>query len=449
MGRCRRSLDGSRVALGFLLAIGARAFADETPAPTEVQQLAAEVAQLRAEVAELRRTNSPSPLSLRLSGFVQADAVAYRQDSEDQLNFSTGKPENETRFLIRRAHLRADAEVWIFSGALEVEASTVQNPGVRLFDAEASVRWPSPHADAPPYVMATVGMIRIPFGFENQEKDYVRLFLERSALVRALFPGENDLGVRLQGGWNFLRYQLAVMNGHPSAEAQFPTLDPTASKDFLGRIGMDARLRPRLSIQAGVSALYGTGFHAGTPSTKNVLTWHDDNGDGLVQLSELQAILGRAATPSENFHRSAVGGDLRLVIDVPRLGELHLYGEITWATNLDRAMVVADPVAVGRDLRELGWYVAFTQEIGRYAAVGLRYDRYNPDEDAIVQIGAARVPKDSTFSTLAVAAAVQFPPYARVTVEYDHNGNALGIAAGGAPTTLGSDALTFRAQVVF
>ena len=48
--------------------------------------------------------------------------------------------------------------------------------------------------------MATLGLMRIPFGFEVQELDYVRPFLERATVLRALFPGEFDLGARLRGG---------------------------------------------------------------------------------------------------------------------------------------------------------------------------------------------------------------------------------------------------------
>ena len=48
----------------------------------------------------------PPRLALSLSGFVQADVYAYRQDSQDQLDNGSGQPLNETRFLIRRARLR-------------------------------------------------------------------------------------------------------------------------------------------------------------------------------------------------------------------------------------------------------------------------------------------------------------------------------------------------------
>jgi hypothetical protein len=384
---------------------------------------------------------------LVLSGFVQADGVLYNQASVDEVNPATGVPLNQTRFLIRRAHLRTDLDYGVVSGALELEASTVQGANVRLFAAEVSLRWPT--ATTVPYAMATIGLFRIPFGFENQERDYVRLFMERSSIIRALFPGENDLGVRVQGGWRAFRYQLAAMNGHPVAEQQYALLDPTRSKDFLGRLGVDTPLTRRVQAEVGLSALWGTGFHTGTPATKNGIAWNDSNGNGQVDPTEIIGIAGQPAVPSQTFTRYALGGDVRLVVAVPRLGALQLYGELVWATNLDRGLLPADPVGVGRDLRELGWYVGATQALTRWAALGIRYDRYDPDADAREQAGANLVARDRTFTTLAVVVAALYRQYGRVTLEYDHNTNGLLRDASGAPATLGSDVLTLRAQVVF
>jgi hypothetical protein len=134
---------------------------------------------------------------------------------------------------------------------------------------------------------------------------------------------------------------------------------------------------------------------------------------------------------------------------VPRLGELQLYGEFVWATNLDRGLEPADPIGVGRDLRELGWYVQALQQLTPWAAVGVRYDRYDPDADAREQVGASLVPRDKTFATLGVVAAAMFKRYGRLSLEWDHNWNALGIATTGAPETLGSDVVTVRGQVLF
>ncbi len=457
MARYHPCPDGRRrwsapLVLGWvLLALAPLARAEEpvaVPLAERVRQLEAETRRLSEQLAAVpARGRSGEPgLNVRLGGFVHADAALYRQESEDQLNEATAQPLNETRFLIRRARLRIAAEYKYVGGAFELDGNTVQGPLGRILGAEVSVQWP---AGPTPYVKATVGLFKIPFGYEVLQPDTQRLFLERSSIVRALFPGEYDLGVRLHGGWRFLRYAVAAMNGQPLGEHAFAARDPNQSKDLIGRLGVAVAVAAPLHLTAGVSALYGSGFHPGTPATKDVLTWRDDNGDGQVQLSELQALRGAAATPSQNFARGAVGVDAQVALRVPRLGELQLYGEVIWAKNLDRALLPADPVAAGRELRELGYYLGFTQELSSYVCIGMRYDHYQPDADASAQLGVQRVPVDSAFSTLAVAAAVQDRGIGRLTLEYAHNRNALGRGASGAPTTLGREAVMLRGQVIF
>lgn len=449
-----RYLPSRKAGLGLvaaLLSVG-KAWAQEQGQTPEVAALAREVAALRAEVAELKQTaperRPPQLPNLRFSGFVQADAVLYHAASEDQLDQGTGLPLNETRFLIRRARLRAEATYRFLGAAFELDGNTVAGPVARILGAEVSARL-SAGPDRPPYVMATVGFFKIPFGREVLEYDPDRLFLERSSVVRALFPGEFDLGVRVSGGWRPLRYALAALNGEPAGEAGFPGRDANASKDLVGRVGVDARIVPSLRLAAGVSGLYGSGLHPGAPASKDVLTWRDDNDDGVVQPSELQALAGSAATPSQSFTRNALGLDASLSWEVPRLGTLELAGEVIWALNLDRLLWPADPVAAGRDLREFGWYLGVSQELTPYARVGLRYDFYDPDADANEQRGGSRVPLARATDTLAVVAAAQHARIGRLSVEYDHNRNALGRTSGGAPTTLGRDVLMVRAQMVF
>lgn len=430
----------------------ARADASDRTLAALQSALEAETAARRAAEEVVRERPSLfrlGGLKVGLAGFVQADAVAYHQASADEIDWATGQPINQTRFLIRRARVRVVADYRYAGGALELDGNTVAGPVARITVAEVFARVPQRDPSQPPWAILVLGLTRVPFGFEVQEQDSVRLFLERSNVMRALFNGEYDLGAKLQGGWRFLRYQLAVMNGHPSGDRQLALQDPLRAKDVLGRVGADGPLGRRVALAAGVSALWGQGFHAGTPPTKDTLVWHDTNLDGQVDPTELQGVLGQPATPSQSFERWAFGADLRLTAQLPRLGELTLYGELVWASNLDRFLVPADPLALGRPLRELGWYVAATQQLGRWAQVGVRYDRYDPDADKTEKVAASTVSRDLTFSTLSVVAALTWGTYARLSLEWDHNTNALGRTASGAPTTLGSDAVTLRGQVAF
>jgi hypothetical protein len=414
----------------------------------KLQELAAKNAK---EAAEAPPSVRAARLGLGLTGYVQADA-ALRQSSEDQLNFSTGNPLNEDRFSIRRARLKTTLDRTYVAGVLELDGNTVSGPTARIVGAEASVRLPgSGGVGSVPLIMATIGLFKIPFGYEVIESDRERLFLERSTTERALFPGEYDLGARLQGGWRFLRYSMAVQNGEPIGERSFPSRDPNHQKDWAGRLGIDGG-EGVFSIIAGFSALYGTGFHKGTAATKPTLQWVDSNEDGIVDSGELRPTPGRAAEPSINFPRHALGADLRLAVSIAGVGQTTAYGEMYYARDLDRAILPADPTgaigAIGRSYREFGWYAALMQDIGAHATVGVRYDSYNPDRDASdTQVGVV-VPNDVGYSTLALVAALRSEA-GRLIVEYDVNRNHLGRAASGLPTNLKDNALTLRGEARF
>jgi hypothetical protein len=417
------------------------------------EERAARLASERA-VQDAARATADQPLvragrfGLRLSGFAQFDAVAWSQDAQDQLNPATGAPLNDTRFFVKRARIRADIDWRILQGAIEFDGNTNSGYQARIIGVEASLVWRNPKVANLPYLQLTAGSFKIPFGFEVQQRDIDRLFLERSTAEKALFPGEYDLGAKLFGGWRFLRYSLAVMNGDPIGEKAFPGRDPKQSKDLIGKLGIDLALA-RVGIAGDFSALWGTGFHSGTPATKDVLVWRDLNQDGAVQINEITVIPGAAATPSQNFGRWAVGGDVRVGIDLPRVGQLMIYGELYYATNLDRALFVADPIVATRDLRELGYYVAVTQELTEWAQIGVRYDSYNPDRDANDLRAGVQIPKDSSYTTIAGTVAARYKGYGRLIAEYDHNTNAIGRNPDGTPTTLASDQFILRAEVRF
>ena len=388
------------------------------------------------------------PLALHVSGFLQVDWIVHDQASQNDVNGSAGQPLNDDRFTLRRGHLRVDAQKGLVFGAMEIDANTTNGPQVRPIAAEVGIGWPAVPKPSLPSISATVGLTRTPFGFEVQELDPVRPFLERATVLQALFPGEFDLGLKLQSRYKFAILALGLMNGNPIGAKQFPALDPVHEKDMVGRLGVDVEVVPGVRVEAGVSAETGTGFHPGTAASKDTLVWQDQNGDGLVEPNEIIAIGGTPATPSRQFQRFALGGDVRLRVQLAPLCELTLRAEVVRAQNLDRGLEVADPVGAGRDLREVGWSIGATQEVTSWAMLGARYDRYNPDDDANRQAPLQVVPVDRTYSTLALMVMARYET-ARLVAEYDFRGNALGIGANGAPTTLASDTFTLRAQVTF
>jgi hypothetical protein len=401
-----------------------------------------------------RERNAPptvhaSTAGVALYGYVQAD-LQFRQSSEDQLDPTSGQSLNQDRFLIRRARLGAAIDKRYGEGRLEIDGNTVQGSALRLIDVEASAKLPGRNEGAPPVVMGTIGLFRIPFGQEVPQDDRRRLFMERSTAARALFPGEYDLGAKISGGWQFVRYVLAVQNGQPLGVNTFAGLDPNQQKDILGRVGVEDRIRERVDLVAGVSALRGTGFHAGKLASKSTVQWNDSNEDGLLNnfSTELTGIPASAALPSSNYTRFGFGADLFLSSRLWRMGRSSVAAEFYLANDLDRAVLPADPNGViGRNFREMGYYVAMSQEIGSFR-VGVRYDYYNPDQDSNKNARGNPVPTNTSYSTVAVAAAC-VSSWGRFIVEYDRNQNHLGIDPSGMPSNLADNAFIARGEVGF
>lgn len=396
-----------------------------------------------AEEQPLAEAGDDSRPPVRVSGLLQVDSVLFDRSSADELDPVTREPLNQERFVLQRAWLRADASYHYVRGLMVVEGSTTRGPAMRLLAAELSAFYPD--VLARPLVELTVGLFLIPFGIETREGVPDRLFLEASTWVNALFPGRRDLGARVRGEWLFVRYALAVMNGNPIASTSWPLRDPNRAKDLLGRVGVEDDLSSWLRLSAGVSALIGRGFHPGVAPTEDSFTLRDLNGDGVVQPEEIQLVAGERGEPSKNFAHSALAGDLTVTYQLPVVGPGRVYGEIAWANNLDRALVVSDPVRSERDQRQLGVMVGLRQSVTQHAEVGVRYDRYDPDRGSSGQQGAAL--RDASFSTLGVAVSWCTLPQLRVTLQYDHRRSPLGRSASGANTTLLADTLTLRGQL--
>jgi hypothetical protein len=409
-------------------------------------------AQLAAAAARANVEPPPSVgtarLGLSLTGFMQADWVVHNQASQNQLSPS-GAPLNQTEIFIRRARLRAALERWWVAGLVEFDGNTVNGTQARLIGAEASLKYPGERG-MPPLLMATIGLFKMPFGYEVGQSDRERLFLERSTAEHGLFPGEYDAGLRLQGAWRFTRYAFAVMDGEPIGEkGSFALRDPNYQKDFMGRVGIDTPLSEMVWVAGGFSGLSGTGFHPGTPATKATLQFTDRDGNGVLSgLNEIQVIPGSAATPSQNFSRFGYGADLRIGVNEPSLGATVLYSELYWAKNLDRGVLPADPVAFGRDYREFGLYVGLTQDLGPRWQAGFRYDFYNPDADSVNTVAGATRPTALAYQTFAFAAALRAAS-GRLIAEYDINRNHNGRDMLGNPVNLPSNDFIIRGEVSF
>jgi hypothetical protein len=381
-----------------------------------------------------------------VSGYLQAQYESH-EESEDQLRQS-GQLANQDRFLLRRARIRVERE-WDYSSfVVELDGNTTNGPAVAVQKAEASLFWRGGR-EAPegPLAKGTVGLFDTPFGLEMVESPRKRWFSERTLASRAFFPGEPDLGVRASGEAAWFRWVLAAVNGNPVGDKTgFSLQNANAHQDLVLRVGAAARASERVALAGGVSMLSGKGFHKGTVATKSTVRWNDTNEDGQIQPTELAPQFGLAPVPSESFDRWLVGADLRLLVTTP-LGATTLQGELYAASNLDRGSYLADPVSAGTDLRELGWYVAATQEIGRYGVVGIRTEYYDPNADFLDRQGGKLQPSSQSVRTWSPMLGLVLPERARLLFQYDFVRDRLARDLRGVPTDLKNDQWTLRLQV--
>jgi hypothetical protein len=417
--------------------------ASASPAPAT-----GEIDALRARIDALE--HRPSPIAaltepFTVTGYIQAQYEGH-QDSDDQLRQGGGLY-NQDRFLVRRARLRIDGDWQYAAMMLELQGNTTHGPAYGLHHAEASLQYRVDRTKkTAPWVMATLGLFDTPFGYELVESPRYRPFMERSIAGRSMFPGEPDLGFRMMGGFGFFRWTAAAVNGEPLEEnAAWVGQDPNQAKDVIFRFGVDTDPRPDLNVTGGVSALRGKGFHPGTDATKTGLQWRDLNEDGVVQPIELLPVPATAATPSQNFTRWLVGADAQVRFQ-SKYGQTKVYGEVQLGSNMDRGLFPSDPVLTGVDTRQLGWYVGVLQDVTKYGIVGLRYDFYDPNSDALDKRAGKLIPFSQQIKTWSPLIGFVLP-HARLYGQYDIIGNHLARNAVGVPEKLKSNTITVRLQV--
>jgi hypothetical protein len=298
---------------------------------------------------------------LRISGFVQAQYV--RNDASGEGLDSNGKPLNKDVFEVRRARLRATYTLGLAEFVVNLDAIPA---GVTVKEAEMSLT--IPWSDKV-QTKLTAGLMYIPFGYDTQESDSVLPFIERSTTSNRLFPGQRDIGLRAAGTLfdRAFEYQFAVMNGNPQSDAVFPAQDPNATKDVIGRVGINVA-----GLRAGVSALVGKGFLP--PAVDDPKT---------TGLDETRAY--------RDFPHRAAGFDVTYQLPLPVIGNLTLYVEGVIAHNLDRSTLgdYPKPPIVEVDGKQvygggvagsnqLGGYVGFLQQLTKYAAIGARGEIFDP-----------------------------------------------------------------------
>ncbi len=244
------------------------------PTATVEERMADAEAKIEGLNESLTVTNATlSPIAkLKFSGYIQGQWEKH-QESVSGLS-STNAPANLDRFSVRRGRLKATYVGENAEYMLQIDAT---GDAVVLKDAEATFvdTW------TPFNFRLTAGQFKVPFGYEVLQSSADREMPERATVIRVLFPGERDRGVRLVGTYRQFKLMTAVVNGNfTQGDPLYGTRDNNRHADLYLRLSGDFDF-----LVVGVSGQWGQKVASSlSPST---LTITDANMDGIIQASEI------------------------------------------------------------------------------------------------------------------------------------------------------------------
>jgi hypothetical protein len=290
-------------------------------------------------------------------------------------------------------------------------------------------------------------MFRTPFGAEVARSARVRMWTEMPTVFQAFWPGQSDIGARVQGAVEWFRYAVAYVNGTPINEPRFGGLVPSKKGDMLGRLGADVSFGD-FRLVAGASLLAGRGFTPGTPLTKDSIAVRDASESGAFTSENVKVVRGKSAVESQTFKRWAAGADVELSGKPVAPWQLWLRGEVVFGTNIDRGIYISDPIRTGFDGRGYGAAVSMEHLLYRMAIIGLRYDFYEPNPDFTNTVGGQVVKVAQGIDTTSGLLGVQIPgTLTRVVGQYDHVSDHLALGVDGRPVDLKNNRFILRLQV--
>jgi hypothetical protein len=469
-GKREKSMKQWMMGMGLLAAVGAWAQSDEkvSPAPeAEVQTAPAESALKEGEAQAapseeirnlkgaldglnesfLETRSSVDKLSrIKVSGYIQpqwqwADS-AVAHNSPVGGGWTPGG--NNQRFAVRRGRVKTAYETLSSRYVLQIDVTPA---AVTLKDAYVTLMEPWAKTFS-----ATMGVFDRPFGFEIAYSSSSRESPERSRVFQALFPGERDLGGKIDiappdglGFAQYLNFKGGVFTGMGGNAAEIDK-----EQDYIGRLGFQAPLYDlNLAIDGGFSFYRGKSVNA---------------NDTLLAFSRDSVGRFSSATGRRNSiqGRDINGADAQIYYDLPVLGGFSLRGEYLWGRLPSTRgatgpyLAATAPMAIRR---VSGFYAIWVQNLGPKVQSVVKYDRYDPNTDVegddVGRPGSNLNANDLAFKTLGLGLLYYWDENIRLMAYYDKIANEEAFpgttAAALVPwkRDITDNVFTFRAQMKF
>lgn len=288
---------------------------------------------------------------IKVSGYVQAQYEMYGKDLERTNGY-------DNTFYIRRARVKFTYEAT--DGIKFVLQPDFSTGNLALKDAYAVVNVPKIKD-----LTLWMGQMNRP-DYEVEYSSSSREVLERSRYTTTIYPGEREVGAKLEyvGSKIPLMGQLMVMNGNFTG---------TQAKDVDSKKDVMARLVYSVKVPAaGLGIDFGASHYFGGNLSKNNQYFKNSNGT-LDSLNNVWRYLDKHWT----------GAEIRIYADV--LGGLSIKAEYTSGINSTPSSVAATATTAQKKASPssynnfTGYYVYFVKNIGARNQFVARYDYYDPN----------------------------------------------------------------------
>ena len=393
-----------------------------------------QLAELKSQLEGLNesfietKTSVDAMKKLKFSGYIQAQYQSTDSQGTSQWkagDFSGGTfPSNvKSRFAIRRGRLKAQYDNGLSQFVLQVDVT--QN-GVGIKDAYVAIKEPWFKT-----ATFTIGAFDRPFGYEISYSSGQRESPERSRMFQTLFPGEREIGAKIE---LFPTEEMGILSHFNLKAGMFNGVLNTANendnnKDLIGRFGFTLPFQEQnLAIDGGIS------MYSGKITSNSAEVYHVSN-KAFVRDSAASNILA-------TFDRKYLGFDGQVYYDLPVLGGMQVRGEYISGDQPGTAGSSAfynpgtkqEVKALG-DVKTVnnvqpvynrnfsGMYVMYVQNVGLKNQAVVKYDVYDPNTDVkgtnIGVSGSKTGVADIKFNTLGLGWVYHWDENVKFTLYYD------------------------------
>jgi phosphate-selective porin len=329
----------------------------------------------RMDVAE---TDLGKLTKIKVSGYIQTQFESYDKDL-----VKTNDAENT--FYIRRARVKFTYEMT--DGVRFVLQPDFSTGNLALKDAYAVAYLPK---------LKSLTLWAGQFNRTNYEVEYSsgqREILERSRVIRTIYPGEREVGAKLE--FNPIRVplklQLAVLNGNFTSNQQ---KDVDTKKDVMARGVYSFRLPAAgIGIDVGAHAYFG-GLRAKIPYI----------------LDYTNAMDSTSTNTGSYMDKKWAGAEAQIYFDL--LGGMALKGEYIAGKNAFAGDSKTNP---NKTKEFSGYYAYLIKNIGNRNQVIARYDYFDPN----TKLSGESAGNDIAYKTLDIAWQFYLNDNIRLSVQYE------------------------------